>query len=150
MHSTYILRHIHGILMRYNCQSKIYSFVCASRMCNSNQHNFSCLTHLVLGLWIGQETQGRGRLQDLAKRRIDGFKDGRRAEVGNAGRARASGDGVGRGRPGNAGRARARRRSARASGCGVGGEGDSPDQATRASGVGRRGRGGRCRGRGRG
>jgi len=55
--------------------------LCASSMCNSNQHDFSCLTHLVLWLWTGQETQGRGRLQDLAKRRIDGFKDGRRAEV---------------------------------------------------------------------
>ena len=46
-------------------------------------------------MWTGQETQRRGRLQDLSKRRIDGFKDGRRAEVGNPGQARASGDGVG-------------------------------------------------------
>jgi len=118
-------------------------------------------------LWTGQETQRRGRLQELAKRRIDGFKDGRRAEVANAGWARGSGDGEGdlatqvvRGR-----RAMMRRRSARALGCGVGGEGVArrasrqpdagraralgEDEAQVCEGVGLRrrgrGRGRRCR-----
>jgi hypothetical protein len=117
--------------MRYSCQSKpdhsktnkIHSFVCASSMCNSNQHDFSCLTHLVLWLSTGQETQGRGRLQDLAKRRIDaglrcdvlvGFKDRRararnyrtwaRARKSNAGSRTRSGEGD-EDSPGNAGRA---------------------------------------------
>ena len=83
------------------------------------------------GCGLARKHKGEG---DSSKHRIDGFKDGRRTEVGNAGRAWASGDGVGRGRPSNAGRARA-------SGCDVGGEGDSPDQATRASGVGGEGDG---------
>jgi hypothetical protein len=59
--------------------------------------------HLVLGLWTGQETQGRGRLQNLVKHRIDYFKDGRRPEVRRPHRLQGQarkilGPGQGRGR----------------------------------------------------